>query len=326
MMRNVMACSGLLTALFLLGGEASAQDAQKPKKDQAATDSRKATADDYKELAKKKEVTGRLLSLDGSQQLTLKVEFTTSAPKDPFAQPSPQTAQAQKQLQKESFKQQQLMQQLARAQRIRNPTIRQQKVALITAQLQTLQAQQAQQAATISNDPSNAPQKVTKTVEFQLPIVEKVKVAKAKLDPDYDDKGKLKEPTPEELKKKKSPDMPGYKATMDDVQPGEQITVYLGKSKAEEEKANKEKAKAKEKAAPADAAKNKVAAEVKDKAAAGPQDAAKGKVEVGKEKEKAKEAVASEEENRPQVRMILILSAPDPASLRDSQSNNRKKQ
>jgi hypothetical protein len=357
MMRHVVAWSGLLTATLVLASAAAAQDPAPPKqKDKGPQHGRVATPEDYKALAKKKEVTGRLFSVDGTDQLTLKVDWQAYEPRDTAAKLSPQNNRAQRQLQQALAKQQRLMQQLQQAQLTRNPSQRQQRVAQLTAQLEAVQANAAALQQTIANDPNNGPYKaVTKSVEFQLPIVANVKVAKAKLDVEYDDKGKIKEPTAEELKKKKSPDMPGYKATFEDVQPGELVTVYLGKSKAEEAKARKEKDKSGKKAEDkADAGKEKAGADAKPgaadasrdapkappepdkaKAADAPKDAAKAKagdapkapaIVLDKEKDKAAPALNPEEDDRPQVRMILILTDPDPATLpRDLSRGNRQK-
>jgi hypothetical protein len=181
--------------------------------------SRAATEQDYAALASQKTAMGRLTSMDGSQQLTLKVEFQTLEAKDNAALLNQKLARSQ------VLQQQQAVREFQRIQRIRNPWVRDQRMQALVARLQ---AQQANAAF----DPRNSPfRTVTASVTFQLPIVENLKVARSQPEVEYDDKGQVIEYTAEELKKRRDPDMPGYSAKVDDLRAGQLVTVYLGKHK-----------------------------------------------------------------------------------------------
>jgi hypothetical protein len=274
-MRKLWPCVAFLSA-WLVTAAASAQDNPPPKK-KNKVHNREATAQDYTALAKLKTTTGRLISIDGSQQMTLKVEFQQPELKD--------NAAGQKLAQAQIRQQQQAMREYMNIQRIRNPWVRDQR-------LQQLQARLQAQQASAAFDPRNSPfRTVTASVSFKLPTVENPKVARANLETEYDDKGQVIDYTKEELKKKRDPDMPGYTAKIEDLQAGQLVTVYLGKAKKP--------------------------AKAKDKEAG-------DKPEV-KDKEKAKEA-ADPEDNRPEVRMILIVAEADPSTLpRDPGKDKKKK-
>jgi hypothetical protein len=316
-MRKCSLCLGLLAGLLLVASISRAQDNPRPKKKNKDDHSRVASDDDYKALGKYKEVVGRLLSLDANldpgqegkdgltQQMTLRVEYPALELKPGKSLNNPQM---QKQIQALLRQQQQAQREYQQILRIRNPIQQQQRLMQLFNRLMQQQANAAQKAM----DPRNSPfRTVTFSVTFDLPIREKVKVARAKLDVEYDDKGNVIEYTKEELKKRKDPDMPGYKATFDDLQPGQLIKVYLAKPKSAEKKKEKAKddAKAGEAADKAKAA-DLLKPDVKDPAA--------------KDKEKSKDETPPEE-YRPEVRMILILTDADPSTLPQQSPGRDKK-
>jgi hypothetical protein len=288
-MRNCCFCLGLAVGLLLGTTVAHAQnDPPKKKKDDH---NRIADEADYKALAKYKEVVGRLLSLDVrsdakdgiAQQMTLKVEYPVLELKPGKSLNNPQV---QKQIQAMLRQQQQAQREYQKILKIRNPYQQQQRLMQLLNRLMMQQASAQGKAL----DPRNSPfRTVTYSVTFELPIRDKVKVARVKLPVEYDDKGNVIEYTKEELKKKKDPDMPGYKATMDDVEPGQLIKVYLAKPKS----AEKKKDKAKDNTADKDA-------------------------------EKTKDETPPEE-YRPEVRMILILTDADPSTLPQQSPGRDKK-
>jgi hypothetical protein len=316
-MRKLAVCCGIVLGLFLNVPAAPAQDPP-PKKKKDDSHSREATEQDYKALGHTKEVVGRLLSLDVNpdakeglgQKMTLKVEYPTLELKPGKAG---QMA-VQRQLQNLQRQQQQAQRDYQRILRIRNPYQQQQQLAQLLNRLQVQQQQQANAAANPANSPYRT---VTTSVTFELPIQQKVKVARVKLPVEYDDKGNVVEYTKEDLKKKKDPSMPGYTAKMEDVEPGQLLRVYLARPKPAAKKKDDPKADAADKEKAADAGKAELKAEVaKDKAAA---------KDVAKDKEKAKDETPPEA-YRPEVRMILILTDADPNSIpRETQNKTKKK-
>jgi hypothetical protein len=312
---------------------------------------RQATDQDYVALAKAKEVVGHLLTIDGTQQMTLRVDYPTLELKTQNGNLPNRGSNAQRQIQNQLRQvdralarqqqgltraelgflrlQQTFLKQYLQILKVKNPAQQQQRYQQLvaTTQLQEMQLMQqlAQAAAATGQMPNvnlaninlnaqNSPYKVvTATAEFALPIMDDIKVARTTLEIEYDDKGKVIQYTAEELKKKKHPNMPGYTAKREDALPGQLVKVYLGKSKAilAKEKAKEEaRAKAKEEAQDKalakeeakDAAKVKAKEDAADKAAA-------------KDKDKVPDIVVASDEDRPQVRMLLIMSDSDPAYL-----------
>ncbi len=90
-------------------------------------------------------------------------------------------------------------------------------------QIQQLQRQMQQQAQNVNYK--------TYTKELTLPISSKVQVARKVLPQEYDEKGFIKQYTDAELAKMKHPKLPGYKAEIMDVMPGQGVVLYFGKVK-----------------------------------------------------------------------------------------------
>jgi hypothetical protein len=290
-MRKLCPCLGLLAGLLLLAPAVPGQD-QQPKKKKDDSHSRTATPEDYAALGHMKEVVGRLLSLDATadakqglgQLLTLKVDYPTLEPK---------SAQAlQKYMQNRLRQEQQAQREYQNILRIRNPARQQQRLEQLLARLE--------QQANTARDPRQSPLKtVTNSVTFELPVRADVKIARAYVAVEYDDKGEVKQYTAEELKKKRDPHMPGYTAQLDDLQPGQMVKVYLSRPKS----ADKKNPKAKDQGKPEAGAKEKAGG-------AGDQGPAA--------------AEPPPEESRPEVRMVLILSEPDPSALPAETPGKRK--
>jgi hypothetical protein len=83
----------------------------------------------------------------------------------------------------------------------------------------------------VAANPANSPFKIVtdkKTVEFH--VGDEVMVRMLNLPLEYDDKGKPKKYTMEEVKKLKGPNasLPGYEAKLEDLKTGEPVLVVLG--------------------------------------------------------------------------------------------------
>jgi hypothetical protein len=201
--------AGLLTAL-LLALPALAAD---KKKDPGA----KATnASDYQALADAHTVTGKLLSVGGSDKsLSLRVDYQ-------ILEPRPNAAKGQAHgMQHLLHEQQQIM-------RTRNPLVRAQKLQQFEIDVLRQQNRAVNQAFKV----------VSEHKDFDLESTPEVKVRYLELPAQYDDKGQLKKYTAAELKelKGKNPDLPGYEADFDKLAPGQTVRVSLAKPKADKDK------------------------------------------------------------------------------------------
>lgn len=197
--------AGALLACFSL---ALAADKKNPDLD---TDKGKAEA--TSKLVSAGEVTGKLISWDGSGK------FFTVEVKVKYAVPNPSALQALANLQV----------QLAQAARERNPATRQQRIAQISVQMaqQQKNAQQIKEAA----------------VKFELEATEDMKVRYVQPPAVFDETGKLRKHTGKELKDLKgdNPKMPGYAAEMSDVQKDQYVTAYIAKKREAPRSAGKNK-------------------------------------------------------------------------------------
>jgi hypothetical protein len=250
-MRMLHAGIGLLTAALLTIPAVHAQEKQKKKKDTA--NSRVATDQDYVQLGKMKDVTGLLTTFD-DKLLTIRVEYQTyelKNPKDKGKKNNP-NSKAAREAERELREQQRFLREYQDILRIRNAGERQRRLLQLQARMQRdqmgdlwrlMQQQDQFNQGKLGNPGANSPYKVvTASVEFELPVLDDLKVARAEMGIEYDDKGKVIEYKPEELKKLRHPTLPGYKAKVEDVMPGMTVKLYLAKSR----KAEKAKAKPKE--------------------------------------------------------------------------------
>jgi hypothetical protein len=284
-MRKLFACMALLlTVCLLLPSEAEGQ--KKPGKKGKKPSSEPATAQDYAALAQYKELVGVLMNIEPTTKtMSIKVEHQHLEPNTPKGGKNNTTAKANLQMQRQLQQQQQFAREYQQILRIRNPLQQQQRMQQLMARMQLQQFK----GMNLKNLPQNNPFKVvTSFKEYELEPVGDVKVARSQMGVVYDDKGNVKQYTPEELKKLRDPVMPGYKAKFEEVEPGMTVKFYLTAIKSSGQK--------------------KPATTGKDAGDEG------GKV-LG----------AAAEENRPQVRMILIQSEVDPSVLPKQPGQKKKK-
>jgi hypothetical protein len=338
-MRSILLGVGLLLGLLLLAGDVNGQRKKGGKrKDQ--TRERVATDEDYVALGYYKEVFGKLLELQENKSMKLKVEYQLLEPKDPSEMPKVK-GKGQKQIQQQRL-QQQLLREYQKILNAKNPYDQLVRLQQFQNRVMALQAADAQKQFQAALDPRNNPFKPVKySVEFELPIVPDVRVARATLPVEYDDKGNVVEYTKDELKKRKDPKMPGFTAKFEDLQVGQIIKVYLRKPK-KTKATDKDKDKDKDAAKDKEEAKDKLKDEVKDKASEETKDKAKDAVKeevkaAGKDDAQAKDKddakgkaaidlIDDALKNRPQVRMILILQDADPTFTPTKDRKGKKKQ
>jgi hypothetical protein len=296
-MRPNLCCLGILSTLLLLCWSPTAH-AQTTSRKKPGPYDRVANGADYVALGQMKEVVGQLLAIEGEQQLTIKVEYPALAPKGrsttitvssstgkPRGSNNAAVA-AQKLFMDQLRLQAQFLKGMEQVLKIRNPIQQQQHRDKLLANLQTQQMKLAQKQAKLASGSSGGVSAgtssrttmkvVTASVEFQLPLVDKLRVAKAFLPVRLDAEGKVISYTAEELRKQGDPKMPGFRAGIDELQPVQLVRVYLAPSKA---------------------------------------------VEKGKTKDKSKKEMVDEDvdlppekDYRPQARMVLILTAPEPTA------------
>jgi hypothetical protein len=202
--------AGLLTVL-LLALPALAAD---KKKDPGARTTNDA---DYQALADAHTVTGKLLSVGGTDKsLSLRVDYQVLEPK-----PNAGKGQAHA-MQHLLHEQQQIM-------RTRNPLVRAQKLQQFEIDAIRQQNRAVNQAFKL----------VSEHKDFDLESTAEVKVRYLEPPAQYDDKGQLKKYTAAELKelKGKNPDLPGYEADFDKLTVGQAVRVTLAVPKADKDKA-----------------------------------------------------------------------------------------
>ena len=235
----------ILVAIFLAHVPSEVAAQKKKPADMVVADP--ATPKDYKILANVKELTGKLASVS-NMTLTFRLDIPHMEPNPNYRPPKKGGGNNQNQ------QMQQLYRQQAEIMRITNPVQRQQRMQQLMATMQKQQMQQLQQAAKAAqnqNNPNNAPFRLAHDYkDFEFELAEKVSIRKLNLDLEYDDKGFPKTYTKEELTelRGKDPSKPGYTARLEDLQPAQEIKIYLAapkKVKAEdaEEKGAKPAAK-----------------------------------------------------------------------------------
>ncbi len=300
-MRRLVACAGVLLAVCLL--LPSPASGQKKGKNKDKVPVEVATEQDYAQLRQMKDVSGKLTALDPTAKtLTLVVEYQTYEAVTPKAGKNP-NAQVQSILRQ----QQQLMREYQNILNMRNPAQQQLRLQQWQVRVQQLQARMNQQGL----GQQNLFQPVKHAKEFEFDLADEVRVARLKLEVEYDDKGNIKEYTPEELKKRRDKELPGYTATFEEVLPGQTLKLYLTKPKATPKTKKEEKSTdpAKEgETAPKTAPKE---GDTVAKTTAG-----KG---IGEEK-----GLGATSSTRPLVRAILIQAEVDPASLPKEPKRKKK--
>jgi hypothetical protein len=197
------------------------------------------TEQDYTALANYSGVTGKIMSLSPSNtSMTLRVEYQVMELKDnakpPKFQPPPNFG-------KGSLTQGQIQNRLNKIQMMKNPIQQQQQLINLLNQIQNdMQRQQILQIQWVQKQMqqmANNYKSVTYAKEFDLNIVAQARVAKKSLGMEYDDKGNIKEYTPEELKKLRDTVYTDFfKSKMEEVTPGLTVYVVLAKPKPDKAK------------------------------------------------------------------------------------------
>jgi hypothetical protein len=265
------------------------------------------TEDDYAKLTKAKEVSGKITTLDPTaKSTTLRYEYPTYEPIPPKAGQTNKQNQAYNALLRQQQKLASDYQQIMRA---KNVAQQQQRLARWQLDYQQLQLRMAQ----YQNSNPTQFKTVTHTKDFEFDIEPEVKVTRLTLPLEYDDKGKVKEYTKEELKKMKDKDYPGYTAKFEDVQPGQTVKFYL-KAPPKPSKTKKVTEPKKDGEEPKKDGEVKEGTEKKVESEKKTDPDAKPDTEkTTKGAEKGTEKGADDGPRRPTVRAIVIVSDPDPA-------------
>lgn len=316
-MRRLAACLALLVAVPLLlpyPAVGQGRPAKKKLKQEVAT------PEDYAAVRKMKEISGVVTSFDAAEKtVTLKVDYNTYEVVPP--RPGQQNP-ADRQMQALLKQQQALAKEAQVIQRIRNPIQQQQRLAAYQIRLQQFQLQVA---AAQAQGPKVNTKTIAHTKELDFDFVPEPKVARANLPMEYDDKGKVKEYTEAEKKKLRSPDLAGYTAKFEDLEPGQTVKLYLAKPKPAKKK-NDPAAKKPAEGDSRDGAAKKVEDPVK-KADAQPKETADEKKTEGVKTPGTKigENDKADTPERPIVRMVLILTEADPAAASSAKGKRKKK-
>jgi hypothetical protein len=211
-----------------------------------------ATDADYKALRSQKEMSGKLVSIDGVT-ITVRAEYPHyeanpkyKAPK--AGQPGNGTANQQAQLYRAYNE---LMREQAVAAKARTPQEYQRAMQRVAQDMNRLQQEIYRLNQTMAKggqkvDPNNQPFIIkTSTKDFDLELVEKVVFRKMELPFEYDDTGKVKTYTEKEKAELRGDDKskPGYMAKIDEFVPGQEVKLTLAppKKKPVEKDAEKDK-------------------------------------------------------------------------------------
>ncbi|MFO0866090.1 MAG: hypothetical protein U0744_15830 [Gemmataceae bacterium] len=198
---------------------------KKDKKGAAKSTQYPAEAKDYVALQTVKEISGTVQGTD-AKSITLRIDIPHYE-KNPNYKPPANNGNntAMNQINQHSNRIAQLQQQIAASKTAqqRNQHIQQlnHEKNLLNQAVARMQQQQAKAAN--NNNPNSQPFKVVNDhKDFDLDFTEKVVIRKMFLETGYDDKGNLIEYTKDKIAKLKgdNPNLPGYTAKFDDIQPG----------------------------------------------------------------------------------------------------------
>jgi hypothetical protein len=220
-----------------------------------------ATAQEYAALMNLKQLPGTVFYLDtgsGSKIMTLRVDIPQYVknpnyrPPNLNVRPTTNTRNNGRNNSNHSQQMNHLMQQYHQAMHThaRNPAQmqqQQQKMMQIQMQMQNLecqlmmqqgmqaqnyQMQMAQRMAQANSNPNNQPFKINITQkDFELDILDNAAVRKTFLGTEYDDMGNPKQYTKAQIAELKGKDSskPGYTAKFEDIQPGQEVVLFLAK-------------------------------------------------------------------------------------------------
>jgi len=286
-MRKFLGCSTLLLALLAL----QPSDVLGQKKDKKAKDDR-ATPQDYAHLQNVKELKGTVDTIDANSKIVgIRLDIPEYVP-NPNFKPGANNNSQNQQLQRLYHDQQLAMQ-------ARSPVQQQQRMHQIAMDIQRIQN------AAYKGQGNNGPYKmVTHSKTFELEMEENVSARKMFLGTEYDDQGNIKTYTKAELDKLRGTDSskPGYKAKLEDVQPGQEVTLYLKAPRKKSSDSNSD-----------------------DKTDAKPEAKADVKADAKADNKDAKKADADASSvERPTVRMIVMTKEMN-SSLAGNDSKKNKK-
>jgi hypothetical protein len=202
----------LLSLVIILPVQAAGKTGKGPTKDR----SQPSTDRDYQALAQAHEVTGKLVSINGTDRtFTLRVEYQ-------LVQPNPDARKG-----KQGQAPQNLLRQQEQILRSRNPFERARQLQQLQAQLQRQSLQQLQAM-------KGAFKTVTEHKDFELEASPDSPVRMLRLPLEYDDKGLARKHTPAELKTLKgpNPNLPGYVSNFSELKPGDIVRLTLAKKNA----------------------------------------------------------------------------------------------
>jgi len=178
------------------------------------------TQQDYNQLQQAGQISGKLTRFDAkTRTFTLEIEYEYLEANNKGGN----NTNVQRQLQQ----QQQILREQQRILQSRNPVDRQRRMQQLIARIQRDQLQAA------GKNQNGAFKVVTAHKDFELQAAADAKVRTLLLPEAFDEKGSLKKYTPQELKELKGADanLPGYKSSMDDLEVGQTVKIYLAKGK-----------------------------------------------------------------------------------------------
>jgi hypothetical protein len=219
-MRKYLAFFLWLAIACLIPGIGLSQDKTDTKaKDKDKTAKEDPTALDYQNLAKMKEVVGKIAAVDvKAKTMTLTIEFSHQEPNKNF--------NANSANQKILQLQQQIQHDYEQAARAKNPAGRQQALMRVQNHIQQLQN------AGVNLEKMFTIVKTTK--DFSLEVEDPLKVARATLPNKFDDQGEVVKYTDDQLKQMKSTDIQGaYTASPEDLKGGQTVRLYLDPPKTD---------------------------------------------------------------------------------------------
>jgi hypothetical protein len=313
-MRKVFGCAALLVAALLLDPAASPSQQKNNDRKKDTVIKEETAAQDYTNLAQLKEIFGKIADVDlKAGTMTLTIEWSHWEV-NPNANGNAAANQNQKLLQQ----QQQAWREYNAMMLAKNPMQQQQAQARFQARLQQLQA-------TAGATMANMFHMVKSSKDFDLPVMDNVKVVRAKLEEKYTDEGEPIKYTSAELKKIKSPDISGaFVASPEDLVPGLIVRLYLSPpKKGDTKKVDKNAKKSDSIAIDSKDSADKRATDAQDKKTADSKDQ---QTADNKDKQtpdaKDKQTPDSKHAGRPRVRMVLIL---DQANMPEPPADTPKK-
>jgi hypothetical protein len=221
-MLKIRACFALVLAFAIPAAAVlPGQDKTDKAKDKVVKED--ATLEDYQNLGKLKDVAGKIAALDlTAGTMTLTIDWSHMEPKNGNANAVNQKAAQQ---------QQQIQRDYTQIMQAKNPVQRQQALARLQTHLQ-------QSGANLQN----MFHVVKASKDFDLVVLDTLKVARSTPEHKFDDQGEVIKYTDDQLKKMKSADITGaYTAKPDDLKVGQGVKLYLDPPKDDKKKSDEKK-------------------------------------------------------------------------------------